>query len=626
MTDQYGFSFARSNLDAKRGPIDPAEEFFRGAVETSVARETIQNSLDVRVGEDPVTVVFELQRVKTNDLPDFSSVKDAIQRSVEETRGQQGHDKMLRAQKAAEQSGMWVLRIGDYGTTGLTGSESIQDGNSPLSALTRGVGVSSSDDSRGGSFGIGSAVGTMASAINTVLYASLPRGSSEVVFAGHTRQASHRDDQGNWFQPDGFFRKLDVDDDFIYMRGWHPVTPFEARTQAGTDTYILAYVQADEDSKLHGIRDEALRSFLVAIDRGELVVKGKTPNDSWELNAENVLDTLENHVDPEVRDEILPFHRALHDEAPAIIEHKKYGRAELYIYEDDSMAKPMGTWTMRQKHMHVATFRHQIHVPYAAILIVSEEPGNGLLRQLEPPQHNAWEEQRAPYGRALVGHLKTSVRECLRERLAVKAGDTAKVKGLGRFLPKAGNGIENSLGTGKPGLADDADTPESATQVGRQEPALTPEIKQQQVRVRVTQTGTSSDSGEVGAQGKDRGGSTKRKSKKAGIPGPVEPKPGPARIAGASVSTRAWQAADGRYRIAVTALEDASGMIELAVLDDTGAPIDDYPLSVFHAETHEGVHVSTDGATLREIDLKAGQTGVYVLSFTNTDRIRLGVR
>src|SRR5947208_1419663 len=77
------------------------------------------------------------------------------------TRGSQGHDRMLAARDFANRGAVTVLRISDYGTTGLRGSESVNDSRSPLSALTRGAGISANDGARGGSFGIGSAVGPM---------------------------------------------------------------------------------------------------------------------------------------------------------------------------------------------------------------------------------------------------------------------------------------------------------------------------------------------------------------------------------------------------------------------------------------------------------------------------------
>ena len=81
---------------------------------------------------------------------------------------------------AAHQPTVQVLRIGHYGTRGLTGSESREDPKSPLSTLTRGVGVSSNNGGRGGSFGIGSAVAMVGSAMRTVAYVSLPHDAAEI--------------------------------------------------------------------------------------------------------------------------------------------------------------------------------------------------------------------------------------------------------------------------------------------------------------------------------------------------------------------------------------------------------------------------------------------------------------
>ena len=232
--DGFGFYFETARRAAAQGAIAPAEQFFEGShAEESLVRETGQNSLDAKAGEAPVTMVFELAGIPTDSIPGIDRLRDHLSRSAVAAEGSQGHDRMLRACETADSDEVMVLRISDYGTKGLGGTESINDPQSPLSALTRGAGISADDGSRGGSFGIGSAVGPMASDMCTVLYTSLPLGSSDVVFAGYSRLASHRDDVGRWRVGDGFFTDLSVEDDFRYLRNPHPIGPFEGRSEAG---------------------------------------------------------------------------------------------------------------------------------------------------------------------------------------------------------------------------------------------------------------------------------------------------------------------------------------------------------------------------------------------------------
>jgi hypothetical protein len=271
---QYEFYFELAGRSATQGAIAPAEQFFEGSIaETSLARETGQNSIDARSGLGPVSMRFELTDLVTSEIPGIVNLRQHIEWVEKETRGSQGHARMLTALETVRKPTIPVLRISDSGTTGLTGSESRNENNSSLSALTRGAGISANDGTRGGSFGIGSAVGPMSSSMCTVLYASLPENRSDVVFAGHSRLASHRDSQGEWRQGDGFFTDTGNEEDFSYLRNPSQIGSFSARTEPGTDVYILGYRNAEDDPQLEHIKNAFLSHFLVAIHRGQLELK-----------------------------------------------------------------------------------------------------------------------------------------------------------------------------------------------------------------------------------------------------------------------------------------------------------------------------------------------------------------
>jgi len=98
----YGFYFEKAGRAATQGAIAPAEQFFEGSLaEESLARETGQNSLDARAGDGPVTMVFELGYIATDEIPDIERLRRHLAQVAVDTRGSQGHDRMRVAHETA---------------------------------------------------------------------------------------------------------------------------------------------------------------------------------------------------------------------------------------------------------------------------------------------------------------------------------------------------------------------------------------------------------------------------------------------------------------------------------------------------------------------------------------------
>lgn len=624
----YGFYFERSGRAATQGAIAPAEQFFEGSLaEQSLARETGQNSLDAAHGDGPVRMVFELADMPTSEIPDISRLRQHLNWVTSATKGSQGHERMVRAAELAHRDSVPVLRISDYGTKGLEGTESVDDPQSPLSALTRGAGISAADGARGGSFGIGSAVGPMASDLCTVLYTSKFHASADVVFAAYSRLASHRDADGVWRVGDGFFTDLNVEDDFRYARNPDAIGPFEQRTEAGTDIFVLGYRKADEDPGLKHIKVAFLENFLVAIHRGRLVVEGRGVGKGWILDST----TLAHHVKDSPQ--AAAFRTALLDPDPSVKELSPFGTVRLYVNIDDTLDQSLHTFACRSPLMRVHTFRHRsIPVRYAAILEVSDKEGNELLRSLEPPQHNTWDGDRAPGGNAAVRKLHDFVRDQLKSRVVRQVGDQVEITGLARYLPAqvvdkpappAAGGRRPVLGDG---TAEEAASVHGAEQ-GEQVPAFNERRKAVRVQVRPPAGGE----GDIPAsQGKDSGGSAKRKSKGGDIPGSAQEGDGTARISSGQVRFRSWtDARTGILRVALTPHADVAGELGLVPLGPGGSREDDYLLPITSVVMErDGVRTSLDhdGNIIKGLDLREGQTTIVEMTFATRHRYRLAVR
>lgn len=626
-TPQFGFYFEKALRGASQGAISPAEQFFEGSLaESSLVRETGQNSIDARAGEEPVTMVFELADMATHAIPGIAGLRSHLEQVEKHTRGSQGHKSMELAHATANQETVPVLRISDYGTKGLAGSESVDNPNTPLSALTRGAGISADDGARGGSFGIGSAVGPMASNMSTVFYTSLPLNSPDVIFAGYSSLATHRDTDGAWRVGDGFFTDLDYTEDFRYQRNPVPLGPFEARTVPGTDTYVIGYRKAGLDPDLQHIKVAFMRNFLLAIHRGILVVKGITGSGIWQLDAT----TLAGHV---VEDsESAAFYRAVNDPDPITTVSPRFGKMSLHINVDESLDKTLHTITVRAPLMKIDTFRHNsIPVKYAAVLECSDDKGNTLLRALEPPQHHRWDPERAPSGKVQLDELKKFVREGLRSRVKQQIGDQVEIRGLSRFLPaQASHDPAGATGSSRTPTSGQGTDEESSTVHGAEEvPRAVPVGGRKAVKVGVrTEAGSDGDS--PADTGKKSGGPNKREKKGGKIPGTGQEGKGTARITRGDVRFRSWSdASTGNLYLALTAHEDIAGDLELVALGPGGSMEDDYNLPIAKGvmvTDGEPTPLSHKGNVLSNLQLHAGVTSRIRLTLASAHRYRLGIK
>lgn len=629
--DNYGFYFEKQGKSGYQGPLDPAQEYFKGShADHAVVRETIQNTLDNPGvnAEEPIRMEFELATMRTVEIPGIEKLREHFKAVAAQTKNQQGHERMVKAAELAMLDEIPVLRISDYNTTGLTGSESITAEESPLSRLTRAQG-GSNDDERGGSFGIGSAAGPSASNLCTVFYSSMPEDTGNSVIAGYSRLATHELD-GTRYRADGYFSRLDLEDDFEYFRPAIKFGSFSKRIKAGTDIYILGYLMADSDPGLERVRDAVIDNFMAAIDHGRLVVDGIAKGNRWSLNA----DTLKGFA--QRRAAAHAFYVALKDPEPAEGVIKNVGKVKLYVNIDDRLDKKLHTVTMRSPLMKIDTFKHNsISAKYAAVLMCETTEGNKYLRGLEPPQHHCWDAARDPVsGKSVIDNLKTFIRNALKERVAEEIGDLVVIDGLSRFLP---TDIVSDTIVGKPAIptselgATGTDT-ESSTVTGNttsSKPVVTPAGKKVRVKVRPSATGSGDKDAD---KGKDAGGSGKRKQKGGDIGGKGGEGVGASYIRGRELSFRSWSAKNedeetNIIALAITANQDETGNLKLAALGPGGDPENDYMLSISRAVIFTGGKTSemkVVGNTLKDLSLKEGQMTRINVHVPAGERYRLG--
>jgi len=277
MSKRVDWYFSENPQGEDQGFADAGQETFRETLYDSVARETIQNSLDAWVDHStPVRVTFECKAVPVADLLGASSLRAAIRRCrVFWATDKKAVAFFSNAEELLKRRKVDVLQVEDFNSTGLEGSDGERGSN--WYSLTRAIGASSKQSGEGGSFGIGASAPFAASQLRTVYYSTVTQ-NERFGFLGIARLTTHKNPAGVQVNPNG---KLGVDEGRrVGDRGLVP-KPFR-RTQLGTTVSIVGFKKTDTWESEFKVA--VLEHFWPAIHLSRLVVTiGKTKIDSATL-------------------------------------------------------------------------------------------------------------------------------------------------------------------------------------------------------------------------------------------------------------------------------------------------------------------------------------------------------
>lgn len=624
----YGFHFSQSTLALTQGANDPRREHFRklGPVK-SIVRELAQNSLDAKseASDGPVRIVFEIKEVRADALPDFDNLRAHIVAANEATTELAGPNKDLqRAAEATHLETFPVLRISDYNTTGLSGSEN--DVGSPLAALTRTSGISVKPTGTGGSFGIGSSAGAFNSRLLTVFWTTVSEDRpSEVVFAGRADLASHQIGRQH-FDATGIFLDRDSTDAFKYQRNCGSFLGFEAREEPGTDTYIPAYVGADSDPNLWCIRDSFAENFFASLREGHLEVEAKSNNETlWELSQSNIAAVAAD------LDSVSPYFDAL-SSSPIEDEIDGLGKVKLHVNLSPSLGKRYHTVLMRSPLMVVNTYEPRIRTNYAAVFICDNQKGNELLRSLEPPTHDDWvrNDPDFPEGKRVVNKIRKFIRDSIHDLIATTQGDEVRLEGLRELLPSTlGNtDLEEIPLSDIPSENQFPGTAESSTVHGDPDAGERPPENKAVIKPRMRRPGDSR-----GIEDALGGNRSRPDGSKKGEGGTMRTKgggnEGTHSIADSNVQVETWFNAKNQcFYVAVLSEEGANGSLTLCAQGDQGTE-EDFDIGiekVVEITANGDVELPFDGNTIHNLSLTPDKSEALLRVHTSGHRrLRLGV-
>ena len=467
------WSFPSNNNGDVNGISNSGVETFQGTPLKSLAREICQNSLDAALDENTVTVDFISFELSKEEIPGAEDLCDAFNRSLEFWEPKKAQDFFKAALEVMNAEKIPFLRISDYNTTGLCGSDG--EYNTPWCNLTKSSGASDKAGTSGGSFGIGKYAPFACSSFRTVFYSTLDK-DGKSAYQGISRITSFRSDNNEITSGVGY---CGGDNNSPVFNQQLVLDPAYSRPEGktGTDVYIAGF-RKSADWK-NDIVASILDGFLYAIYTGKLVVHV----DDITISKEHLTDLCDDYKEY-LTENANNYYEILTTTQSVDVDFKNMGLVRLWIairpdrpdmHRKVAMIRKTGMKIMDKGGISG-------NIPFAGVMLIEGEKINDFLRSLENPQHTKWEPDRCAKGRQYAQNI-------IRDLISVIKDELEKLK-----PEDDGDEVDPSVGEYLP---DESDVEENGDK--QEEETISNTIKS----VEVTISKPKAPSGTRAAEGKD---------------------------------------------------------------------------------------------------------------------------
>ncbi len=430
-------------------------EHFTGNYNYFLAREVIQNSLDAKTkgltANLPVRVTFQLEYLSQTQFPGHREILAIIEAAKKFWKIHKETNQFLEnAKNCLEQKKIPCLRISDFNTTGLSGSD--EDMLGGWFNLVRSTGASSKSGGEGGSFGIGKGAPFAASDVRTVFYATQNE-KSVSVFQGKTELVSFQDETNDIKRgvcSFGIGQNSVRDPKLIPTGFWRKIQ--------GTDIVIGGYKVTND--WVEDLLKSILRNFWYAIHCKDLEVEVEEHH----IGHQNLSEYLIKYfVSEPFKDYVEPTGNPLQYYL-AVTQGEELGKGrklkilgECKFYFKLIEAHMNYVAMLRKSHMIIYSRRFNFPGNFAGVFICDNEKGNQALRKMEPPAHDKWDPKRnKEHGEPIMNEITTFIRSCLESVKQQHSFGILEIPELQKYLPydegnDSGDGSGSSTYTGKEG-------------------------------------------------------------------------------------------------------------------------------------------------------------------------------
>ena len=455
MNDEIGWHFPPTNGGLGDGFNNPGIAHFNGSPLTSLARETIQNSLDASdVSNEKVHVSFELidlnpEKIGREEIKSsIVACKEAAEADCDSTAG----SALDTAARVIDMNQISCLRVSDRHTTGLLGNH--------WRTLVKMQGISYKPEleGAGGSHGIGKYAPFAVSIFRTVFYWTHFREErkSHEKFQGKSVLMSHKNLDGEETQGTGFYGlKKDCQELTHSIPECFRVLNKDKQPIQGTSLTIMGF--RETDNWRQRIAASVMENFFYAIGTAQLAVtvEPDETSDLIEINNESIADWFDYLMGTkELEDSQTASENPLKDayefwklsksEPVAEKQDSDLGHCRLWLATADGL--PSKVAFVRRTGMLVTArqrglIRFQGFKDFAALCVFEDPKGNELLRKMENPQHDQFEPDRLPKedqsrGRRALKRVTDWVRSEIRKQAGPsQSGNKTLLSELAIYLP-----------------------------------------------------------------------------------------------------------------------------------------------------------------------------------------------
>lgn len=433
MDEKIGWNFPGNNNGQLMGISEAGIETFKGSLISSLTREICQNSLDAaKDNNEPVIVEFKKYTVKSTDIPGDLELKQSLRECLEfweEQNNIKAINFFTKAISTISKEKISILRVSDYNTKGLTGSD--ESYNTPWQNLVKSSGVSNKGESSGGSFGIGKSASFACSYLRTVFYRTFDENNIKAI-QGVSKLASFKHVlNGKEYEittGTGYYGYKSKNKPINNIK---QIDNLNYRSEHGTDIFIIGFI--DNIDWIDSIIIEALESFLLSIINNKLQLKIENKI----ISKEKIEDIINEYKDK--LKEAYSYYRVIKSPSTKNItcNFENMGTVNLrLLIEKDLKRKVLISRSNGMKLFDKKGISSTIQ--FSAILDMKGKKINNFFRCMESPQHNAWEEDRHddPRNAKLKKQkLFKWIKESILKEGRYGCGEELDAEGVGEFIP-----------------------------------------------------------------------------------------------------------------------------------------------------------------------------------------------
>lgn len=416
------------------------EEFKDNPIQ-SLAKEICQNSLDTKLNPEygqrlnkTTKVVFNEFWMNTKEFPGYESFLETLEDEYKFNSNYYKHDKTVpnfyqNAINCLKQEKIYCLRISDFNTTGLLGSDMGSDkGNhSPWCDLTKNAGVSDKPEGSGGSKGKGKFASFICSSLYTVFYSTYAMDELRAT-CGIARLSGYELHDGNKTIGEGYFEEnVKIDENYT-------------RNEYGTDIYIIGF-RNDYENWKDQIIASIIDNFFAAIIREDLIVEvGENILSSKTIDTLIKNEKVEQYLNPVTKKyyeimtanptEIIVENYSMFEENDLILKIKA-NADETTSINTVAAIRTTGMKILDLKNLPKLGFYH-------GILEMKGNKVNDYFRKLENASHNKWSPSRGENmseAKNKIEELKNFVKNTIKKYMTQNILDEIDAEGVGEFLP-----------------------------------------------------------------------------------------------------------------------------------------------------------------------------------------------